>query len=95
MLYKYCSNCYSLNVKYSSVEKISYCLSCNCKGEFKEDQIDKINRYRKEGNSVTQKDNFYESKENISENKDDFQNLDEKIKTKFGEKSKNSDWELL
>jgi len=95
MLYKYCSNCYSLNVKYLAAEKCYQCLACNQKGDFKEDSIDKINNYKKQGSTVIQRDQFVESKASLSEKKDEFANVDEKIKSKFGDKSKNSDWELL
>jgi len=96
MLYKYCSSCYSIDVKYLPAEGKYMCLTCNCKGEFKEDSIDKINNYKKQGSSVINRDKFIEAKEKVtSTNDDEFDNLDDKIKSKFGEKSKNSDWELL
>ena len=95
MLYKYCSNCYSLNVKYIPAEGKHQCMSCNHKGEFKEDSIEKINNYKKNGSAILNKDNFIESKAILSEDKDKFDNVDDRIKSKFGDKVKNSDWELL
>lgn len=95
MLYKYCSNCFSLNVKYIPAEKKHQCLSCNHKGEFKEDSIDRINNYKKQGSTVINRENFIEAKSTLSEKREEFANVDEKVKSKFGDKSKNSDWELL
>jgi hypothetical protein len=95
MLYKYCSNCFSINTKYLPTEKKSQCLNCNHKGEFKEDSIDRINNFKKQGSTVINRDSFIEAKEDFSKKEEEFTNLDDKIKTKFGDRSKNSDWELL
>jgi hypothetical protein len=95
MLYKYCSNCFSIDVKYLPAEKKYHCLKCNFKGDFKEDSIDKINNYKKQGSTVIQRDTFIEAKKEVISSNEEFDSIDDKIKSKFGEKSKNSDWELL
>lgn len=94
MLYKYCSNCFSIDVKFIPAEKVYQCTRCNHKGEFKEDSIERINNYKKQGSTVINREKFIDAKETVSENKESV-NPDEKIRNKFGDKSKNSDWELL
>jgi hypothetical protein len=96
MLYKYCYNCFSIDVKYLSAERKHMCLRCNTKGEFKEDSIDRINNFKKQGSTVIDREKFVEAKTDIgSKSSEEFENIDQRIKSKFGEKSKNSDWELL
>ena len=92
MLYKYCPKCFSINIKFDSNINEHICNTCGYKGEIKKDSIDKINLYKKQGTTIDM--NFKESKTEINP-KENLVSIKEKIKSKFGEKIKNSDWELV
>jgi DNA-directed RNA polymerase subunit M/transcription elongation factor TFIIS len=94
MLYKYCPNCFSLDIKFDSNENSYKCSSCGYKGEIKKDTIDKINVLRKQNTSNQTESKFSNINTKFTK-KDDLVSIDQKIKTKFGDKSNNSDWELL
>jgi hypothetical protein len=51
MLYKYCPQCFSLDVRYNPEKKTYYCNSCKYEGEMKSDTLDKINSLKK-ANSI-------------------------------------------
>ncbi len=95
MMYKYCPDCFSLDLKFNMDARNHTCNMCGRKGEVKEDSIDRINTYRKQGTSMDM--NFKESKmeAGLNRNEENLVSIDQKIKNKFGDKSKNSDWELL
>lgn len=96
MLYKYCPECYSLNLSYKREIKQHKCNACGYQGPVKEDSVDKINSQRKCYLASQRSDvdaGFITKKE--PENKESLVSINEKIKKKFGENSKNNDWELL
>ena len=99
MLYKYCPNCYSLNIKFDSNKNIHICLSCNYQGEIKKDSIDKINSYRKqklssENNNQNNNQNTGLNNKQQEANKNTQETIENKVKQKFNT-IKNDDWELL
>lgn len=96
MKYKYCSNCFSINTKFNALEKKDVCLSCNFKGNFKEDSIDMINHYKKQDFTNINKENeISQTTEQPKANVLEDISLNQRIKNKFGKQTNNTDWELL
>ncbi|MDD3178600.1 MAG: hypothetical protein PHR26_03725 [Candidatus ainarchaeum sp.] len=96
MLYKYCPECYSLNLNYKKETKKYICNVCGYSGNIKEDSIDKINSLRKRF-LISQKSDVetgFTTKKEKDESKD-LISVNDKIIKKFGSNSKNNDWELL